>query len=140
MSFFLLFGPPLDKICSVAPEYYIQTMKKSPFDCDLTIIHFKFKKKNSLFLSNLTCNWKTTFVMLCWAHVQGRRNRFCLGGARIIRKMTFCEFSKFLLYKSSILGGPRTPVPPPLVIWNMKPVFNMINWIHKSNFGKSLPN
>ena len=51
---------------------------------------------------------------------QGRRNRFSLGGARIIRKMSFCEFSKILLSKCSILGGarapPAPPVPPPLVI------------------------
>ena len=47
-------------------------------------------------------------------HLQGRRNRFSLGGARIIRKMTFCEFSKILLFKCSILGGggPGAPRPP----------------------------
>ena len=45
---------------------------------------------------------------------QGRRNRFSLGGARIIRKMTFCEFSKILLYKSSILGGAQAPPAPPV--------------------------
>ena len=55
---------------------------------------------------------------------QGRWNRFCLGGARIIRKMTFCEFSKILLSKCSILGGarapPAPPVPPPLIIMKDK--------------------
>ena len=51
-------------------------------------------------------------------YIQGRRNEFYLGVAQIIRKMRFCEFSKFLLYKSPILGvaraTPATPVPPPL--------------------------
>ena len=55
----------------------------------------------------------TIYVLL---DIQGRRNRFSLGGARIIRKMTFCEFSKILLSKSSILQGARAPPgPPPLV-------------------------
>ena len=42
---------------------------------------------------------------------QGRRNRFCLGGAQIIRKMRFCEFSKILLYKSPILGVAQAGYP-----------------------------
>ena len=51
-------------------------------------------------------------------YYQGRRNNFYLGVARIIRKMRFCEFLNFLLYKSPILGVARatlaTPVPTPL--------------------------
>ena len=38
-------------------------------------------------------------------------------GGQLIRKMRFFEFSKFLLYKSPILGVARawaTPVPTPL--------------------------
>ena len=46
-------------------------------------------------------------------HYQGWRNDFYLGGARVIRKMRFCEFSKILLYKSPILGGARAPPAPP---------------------------
>ena len=47
-------------------------------------------------------------------------------GARIIRKMTFCEFSKNLLYKSSILGG--SLIPPPLVMYAL-PLFYP-DWYH----------
>ena len=45
-------------------------------------------------------------ITVCFhrVHTQGRRNEFYLGVAQIIRKMKFCEFSKFLLYISPILG------------------------------------
>ena len=47
----------------------------------------------------------------------GAEERFLPRGARVIRKMRFCEFSKILLYKSPILGGgPAPPGPPPLCI------------------------
>ena len=51
---------------------------------------------------------------------QGPGNDFYLGGALVIRKMKFSKFSKFLLYKTPILGGARAPPappgPPPLII------------------------
>ena len=60
-------------------------------------------------------------------HVQGRRNNFYLGVARMIRKIRFCEFLNFLLYKSPILGVARatlaTPVPTPLVINAIQKIF-----------------
>ena len=43
---------------------------------------------------------------------QGPRNDFFLGGARIIRKIRFFEFSKFLLYKSLILAPPPYSAAP----------------------------
>ena len=51
-------------------------------------------------------------------HIQGPGNDFYLGGALVIRKMKFSQFWKFLLYKTSILGGlgPPPPVPRPLFI------------------------
>ena len=65
---------------------------------------------------------------------QGRRNRFSLGGARTIRKMTFCEFSKILLSKCSILGGawapPAPPVPPPLCMYYI--LYILFNWTNHS--------
>ena len=54
------------------------------------------------------------------SYLQGQRNEFYPGVARVIRKMRFCEFSKFLLCKFPILGvaraTPATPVPRPLGI------------------------
>ena len=46
-------------------------------------------------------------------NIQGRGNDFYLGGARLIGKIKFGQFSKILLYKSSILGGARAPPAPP---------------------------
>ena len=50
----------------------------------------------------------------------GAEEQILSRGAQIIRKMSFCEFSKILLSKCSILGGawapPAPPVPPPLKI------------------------
>ena len=47
-------------------------------------------------------------------YIQGPGNDFYLGGARIIKKMKFCPFWKFLLYKTQILGGARAPPAPPV--------------------------
>ena len=45
---------------------------------------------------------------------QGPGNDFYLGGALVIRKMKFSQFWKFLLYKTSILGGAQAPPAPPV--------------------------
>ena len=46
-------------------------------------------------------------------YIQGRGNSFYSGGARIIGKIRFWQFSKKLLHKSWILGGARPPQAPP---------------------------
>ena len=48
-------------------------------------------------------------------YVQGRGNDFFLGGGLTNKKMKFWQFSKILLYKSWIQGGPAGPTP--LHIW-----------------------
>ena len=54
---------------------------------------------------------KTALIL---ANLQGRGNSFYSGGARIIGKIRFWQFSKNLLHKSWILGGgPGSPRPPP---------------------------
>ena len=70
----------------------------------------------------------------------GRRNDFYLGPpARLIRKMRFCEFSKFLLYKSPILRRGRAPPglgPRPCILsvvstYNME--FTKFNLVDSAN-------
>ena len=48
------------------------------------------------------CSWKKKLRTHIWAGAVG---------GRLIRKMRFFEFSKFLLYKSPILGAPGSAAP-----------------------------
>ena len=66
-------------------------------------------------LSLLRLDSSTYIETLTYTYNQGLQNLFCIGWARIIRKIKFWEFSKFLLYKYSILGGPAPGPPCPLV-------------------------
>ena len=44
-----------------------------------------------------------------YTHTQGGRKQIFSWGARLIRKMKFCEILKFLLYKFQKDGGHRPP-------------------------------
>ena len=62
------------------------------------------------------CYSRNLWTNSVFNNIQGQGNDFFLRGARLIRKMMFCEFSKILLYKSSILRGARAP-------WSPAPVY-----------------
>ena len=92
------------------------------------------------------CKWKMPkYIPTLFAKIQrigniyfvigtkGQQNEFYLGVARVIRKMRFCEFSKYLLYKSTILVGPRPPCPDaPEYLFSM-PQFVSVNQMLSSS-------
>ena len=59
---------------------------------------------------------------------QGPGNDFYLGGSDTKKKNIFCEFSKFLLYKSLILGGVGPPQTPP-VPWPLQMRLHMSDFV-----------
>ena len=68
---------------------------------DFSAIGFKAKSQRK----KIICIIQNTYI-------QGRGNSFYSGGARIIGKIRFWQFSKNLLHKSWILGGPGPSRPP----------------------------
>ena len=80
--------------------------------------NYKFKREgiiSSRVLNVQDSHVPKDFIYYITTYMQGQGNDFFLGGARLIRKMKFWQFSKILLYKSWIQGGPAGPTP--LHIW-----------------------
>ena len=113
---------------------YTYMPTKLPTKSSSSNIHFKSKINKQHWTSSGGFN-----------HEQGRWNEFYLGVAQIIRKMKFCEFSKFLLYISPILEvALATPVLPPLLICTSSQESKASNFhflhnsIHSKNRKRSL--
>ena len=59
-------------------------------------------------------NLKAGPCELPFLNVQGPRNNFCPGGARLNKKIKILPIFKFLFHESPILGGARAPPAPPV--------------------------